>query len=58
MRVILQFNGEVEDFERAFDAMDDQFDIGDNIFYELDYGDGTDGVHRTEFGDIEIVVER
>ena len=58
MKVTLEFDGKVEDFERAFDAMDDQFNIGDSIFWELDYGDGTDGVHHTEFGDIKIVVEK
>lgn len=58
MRVILEFDGEDEDFEQAFDAMDDQFDIGDSIYYEIDYGDGEGGIHHTEFGDIKIMVER
>lgn len=63
MKVILEFNGSEEDFERAFDSMDDQFNINDSIFWEIDYGDNPDGergysLHRTEYGDIKITVER
>lgn len=58
MKVILEFNGSEEDFERAFDSMDDQFNINDSIFWEIDYGDGKGaGFHRTEYGDIKIKVE-
>ena len=38
--------------------MDNQFDVSNDTFNELDYGDRTNGVHRTEFGDIEIIVEK
>ena len=59
MKVILEFDGSEEDFERAFDSMDDQFNINDSIFWEIDYGDGKGaGFHRTEYGDIKITVER
>ncbi len=59
MKVILEFDGSEEDFERAFDSTDDQFNINDSIFWVIDYGvgDGTD-LHRTEYGDIKIKVER
>lgn len=63
MKVILEFNGSEEDFERAFDSMDDEFNINDSIFWEIDYGDNPDegrgySLHRTEYGDIKITVER
>ena len=57
MRVILEFDGDSEDFKMAFDAMDDQFDIGDSIFYQIDYDPNDVGVHTTEYGDIEITIE-
>lgn len=59
MKVILEFDGSEEDFERAFDSMDDQFNINDSIFWEIDYGDGKGaGFHNTEYGNIKITVER
>ena len=63
MKVILEFDGREEDFERAFDSMDDQFNINDSIFWEIDYGSNPDetrgySLHRTEYGDIKIKVER
>lgn len=63
MKVVLEFNGSEEDFERAFDSMDEQFNINDSIFWEIDYGDNPDerrgySLHRTEYGDIKITVER
>lgn len=62
MKVILEFDGSEQDFERAFDSKDENFYINDSIFYEIDYGDssGENGrsVHRTEYGDIKIKVER
>ena len=57
MRVILEFDGGSEDFEMAFDAMDDQFNIGDSIFYQIDYDPNDVGYHMTEHGDIRIAVE-
>lgn len=63
MKVILEFDGSEEDFERAFDSMDDNFNINDSIFWEIDYGDNPDegrgcSIHRTQYGDIRIKVER
>ena len=63
MKVILEFDGSEEDFERAFDGMDDQFNINDSVFWEIDYGGNPDetrgySIHRTEYGDIKITVER
>ena len=62
MKVILEFDGSEQDFERAFDSKDDNFYINDSIFYEIDYGDSTEenshSIHRTEYGDIRIKVER
>lgn len=63
MKVILEFDGSEEDFERAFDSMDDNFNINDSIFYEIDYGSSPDetrdcSIHRTEYGGIRIKVER
>lgn len=59
MKVVLEFDGSEEDFERAFDSMDEQFNINDSIFWEIDYGDGEGaGFHNTEYGNIKITVER
>lgn len=63
MKVILEFDGSEEDFERAFDSMDDQFNINDSVFWEIDYGGNPDetrgcSLHRTEYGDIKITVEK
>lgn len=63
MKVILEFDGSEEDFERAFDSMDEQFNINDSVFWEIDYGGNPDetrgySLHRTEYGDIKITVER
>lgn len=46
-------------FEKAFDSMDDNFNINDNVFWLLDYGltDHAEVLHRTEFGDIHITAE-
>ena len=57
MKVVLEFDGDEENFMRAFDSMDDNFNINDNVFWEICYGeDGS--YHCTEFGDIKIKVER
>lgn len=54
MKVVLEFDGfDTQQFERAFDSMDDNFCITDSIFWELDYGEG-ESVHRTKYGDITI----
>lgn len=60
MKVILEFDGSEQDFERAFDSKDENFYINDSIFYEIDYGDSSEdrAIHRTEYGDIKIKVER
>ena len=60
MKVILEFDGSEEDFERAFDSKDENFYINDSIFYEIDCGDSSEdrAIHRTEYGDIKIKVER
>lgn len=57
MKVILEFDGNEQDFERAFDSMDDQFNINDSVFWEIDYG-GEGSNHNTEYGNIHITVER
>ena len=57
MKVISEFDGSEEDFKRAFDSMDNNFNINDSVFWEIDYGeDGS--IHHTEYGDIKIKVER
>lgn len=69
MKVILEFDGSEEDFERAFDSMDENFNINDSVFWEIDYGESgrnlsrkesalSHSTHHTEFGDIKIKVER
>lgn len=63
MKVILEFDGSEEDFERAFDSMDDDFNINDSVFWEIDYGTSSvepneSSYHRTKYGDIKITVER
>ena len=52
-RITLDFDGSISDFQKAFDSMDGSFNIGDSIFYVMDYDENT-GVHNTEFGDIKI----
>ena len=64
MKVILEFDGSEQDFERAFDSKDDNFYINDSIFWEIDYHDdssedtGEYSIHRTKYGDIRIKVEK
>ena len=58
MRIILEFNGNRQDFEKAFDSTNGSFDIHDSIFYQLDYClDKEVGIHSTEYGDITIKAE-
>lgn len=62
MKVILEFDGNSEDFERALDSMDENFNINDTIFWLLDYGVepnkiSGDCVHHTEYGDIKITAD-
>ena len=62
MKVILEFDGDVQDFERALDSMDENFAINDTIFWLLDYGVEPDEVsgdckHHTEYGDIKITAD-
>ena len=57
MKVILEFDGTPDNFEKAFDAIDDQFDIHDNVFYQIDNEErNTTGIHHTDYGDILITV--
>lgn len=53
LKITLKFDGNITDFQKAFDSMDDSFDIRDNIFYIMDYNEKA-GIHITEFGDIKI----
>lgn len=58
MRVILECDGNDETFEKIFDSIDDEFNITDSIFYQIDYEQkGEVGIHHTEYGDIKITVE-
>ena len=59
MKVIMEFNGTVKDFQDAMCAMDEEFDLFDSIFYMMDYEPDDDevNVHRTEFGTIQLRVE-
>lgn len=59
LRLTMEWDGDAEDFEKAFDSMDDNFNINDTVFWLLDYGvepDKIEGscVHHTEYGDIKI----
>ena len=59
MKIILDFDGDSEQFKRAMDAIDDLFYLNDSIFYHMDYGKGDEyAVHHTEFGDIKITVKK
>lgn len=51
-RVILEFNGTEDNFQKAMDAMDDMFDMNDSIFYMIDYDPDSENIHHTEYGDI------
>ena len=54
MRVVLEFDGtDISKFEEALNSDDDNFNLLDSIFWELDYGTGK-SIHRTKFGDITI----
>lgn len=56
VKVILDFDGTLTDFQRAICAMDDEFDFYDSLFWEMDYG-GIGTTHNTPFGDIGITIE-
>ena len=54
MKVVLETDDfDVANFERILTDMDDNFNIIDNIIWELDYGEG-ESIHHTEHGDITI----
>ena len=58
MKVVLEWDGgdTIEDFkqfEKALDSNDDNFDLLDSIYWELDYGSG-ESVHHTEYGNVII----
>ncbi len=56
MQLILKFNGDIKDFQNALVSYDDNFNIFDSVFYQMDYEEeGTEGVHHTKYGDITIV---
>lgn len=46
MKVILEYDGSVADFENEICKMDDSFDFYDSLFYELDYGDKQGSYHK------------
>lgn len=52
-KIILEFEGTDEDFERALCEKDEEFELIDSILWEKDYG-GEGSVHRTKHGDIMI----
>lgn len=57
MRVILEFEGnDIDRFEKAISETDENFDFYDNLFWELDYGDG-ESKHCSKYGDITIKTE-
>lgn len=54
VRVILQFDGDITEFEKRIGSMDDEFDFYDSLYYQLDYGaKGEVGTHNG----INIIVE-
>ena len=56
-KIVLEFEGEQADFERAVFEKDEDFDLLDSVVWELDYGeDGS--IHSTRYGDIKIKTER
>lgn len=57
MKVILEIDGDSETFQKAFNSMDDKFDIVDSILWQMDYDPEHVGYHMTEHGDIRITVE-
>lgn len=57
MRVILEFDGDSETFQKALYSMDDKFNIVDSICWQMDYDPQDVGYHMTEHGDIRIAVK-
>lgn len=57
-RVILEYDGDTEDFKKAMDSMDDSFDLNDSIFYMLDYEPNSVNVHSTDHGFITLKYEQ
>lgn len=56
MKLILEFDGNAEDFQNALISYDDNFNIFDNIFYQMDYEEsGNEGIHHTKYGNITII---
>lgn len=55
--VKLGFDGTEKDFRDAITSNDEYFDFFDNLFFEMDNNDGN-AVHHTEYGDINITIER
>ena len=56
VKVTLDFDGTLTDFQNAICTIDNEFDFFDSLFWEMDYG-GAGSKHSTEFGDIGITVE-
>ena len=53
IKIILDFDGSISDFQKAFDSTDGSFSINDDIFFVMDYDTNT-GIHHSEYGDIKI----
>lgn len=56
MKVILECKGDREMWQNIFTAKDEEFEICDSIFYEMDYDPDKRGIHRTEYGDMIISI--
>lgn len=55
MKITLEFDGGIEDFERAIEEKDENFYLSDSIYWLLDYGEEDEvATHRTKYGDIAI----
>lgn len=56
MELTLKFNGTAENFQNALISYDENFNIFDSIFYQMDYEEEKiEGVHHTKYGDITII---
>ena len=57
-RIILEYDGDVKEFEKAIDSMDDNFGLNDSIFYMLDYEPNSVNTHSTNHGCITLKYEQ
>lgn len=53
LKIIFEFDGDYQSFQNTISSKDDEFDLFDSIFWEMDYGEG-ESFHSTEYGDIKI----